>query len=187
MAIIITKGIVLFYTFNITKKINAMKTTSIYCLFSIVLFTFSCKKSTLNPDGINIKKAIDSGVLFSTWIINDDDVAQQKQTQQSDMFTNIGKPLLSFDKNKTYLLSYKDLTTNKPVTESGTWDTNNSSNELILHRPNKDYNLLILKLNEEDLIFSNSIQSTTTVTNSEGVSSTQTQTVKQTLYMEDND
>ena len=125
--------------------------------------------------------------MFSTWIINDDDAAQEKQTQQSDMFTNIGKPQLSFDKNKTYILSYTDLTSKKPITESGTWDTNNSSNELILHRPNKDYNLLILKLNEEDLIFSNSIQTTTTVTTPEGVSSTQIQTVKQTLYMEDND
>ncbi len=187
MAKIITKGIILFYTFNITKKISIMKTTAIFGLITIVLFTFSCKKSTLNPNGINIKQAIDSGVLFSTWIINDDDVTQQKQTQQSDLFINIGKPLLSFDKNKTYILSYKDLTTNKQITESGTWDTNNSSNELILHRPNKDYNLLILKLDEEDLIFSNSIQTTTTVTNSEGVTSTQTQTTKQTLYMEDND
>ena len=169
-----------------------MKTKIFCCLSIIILLTCACKKSTTNPatgvkDGVDITKAINSGVLFGTWIINDEDVSKQKETQNSQVFTNKARPELTFNKDKTYQLNYTDSITQKPVYENGTWSINTAMNTIILKGPAKEYSFTISTLNEEDLIFNHEIQTTKTVTNAEGVTSAQPVTAIEILYLEDND
>jgi hypothetical protein len=167
-----------------------MKTKILFALSVIILIGGSCKKSFTDPknpsNGIDITKAVNSGALFSTWYMNDEDVSKQKDTQSSTVFRNKVRPQLSFDKGGTYALNYMDSLTGKPISEAGTWSTNTSDNTLILKGSNT-YTFSILSLTEETLVFMHVIPVTKTTTTSEGVASSQTTMGSEMLYMEDND
>lgn len=158
----------------------------LFIILNVLLFSFSnCKKSKIVAEGIDVTKAVDSGILFSTWIINDDDDKKEKATVNSNYFSGKVKPEITFSKSGTYDMVF--LAAGVKTTESGTWFTNKASNQLILRSNGKESNFLINELNEEDFVLTNVYTAAKSVTNNEGVVSSQTQTIKEILYMEDND
>ncbi|MCW3077612.1 MAG: hypothetical protein JWO32_2221 [Bacteroidetes bacterium] len=158
----------------------------LFVILNVLLLSFSnCKKSKIVVDGIDVTKAVDSGILFSTWIINDDDDKKEKATANSNYFTGKVKPEITFSKSGSYDLVY--LVSGVKTTETGTWFTDKASNQLVLKSNGKESNFLINELDEEDFVLTNVYTAVKTVTNKEGVVTSQTQTVKEMLYMEDND
>ncbi len=165
--------------------------TKFLCTLSVIILTgAACKKSVIDPKdsykSIDIVKAVNSGVLFGTWLINDEDVYKQKATQNSTVFTDKLRPELTFGKNKSYLLNFTDSLTAKPVSEKGTWSVNGTDNTIIL-QGSKTYTFSITTLNEEDVVFIHMIPGIKTTTSSEGITSSQATMVPEILYMEDND
>src|SRR4051812_26263966 len=103
-----------------------MKAKFLFAITVILVMASSCKKPKINPDGMDIDAAINSNVLFSTWIIDDDDATKQKTTENSSVFANKTKVKLTFNKDHTYLLKYVDPVNNKANSETGSWSTNSS-------------------------------------------------------------
>ncbi|MBA3665315.1 MAG: hypothetical protein H0W61_14045 [Bacteroidetes bacterium] len=162
-----------------------MKSKIIFTVSLFILGLAGCKKATMNPDGINIDKAIDSGVLFSTWIINDDDTKKEQLTENSNYFKNKEKPELTLDKKGTYVLNYTS--SGIKISEKGTWTKESSTNKLILKYNGTESVFVINIVNEEDFVITNIYTDIKNVTNAEGVVTAQSQTVKEILYLEDND
>ncbi len=169
-----------------------MKTKILMALSILILTVSSCKKintkPTQNPQkGIDITKAVNSSDLYITRIINDEDTKKQSDTQKSIVFANKLNPELTIDKSGSYALIYKDSLTSNNITEKGTWTTNITSNSIILKGPVNEYTFVINTLNQEDFVITHMIQGTKSTKTNEGVISTQSVMVEETLYMEDND
>ena len=176
-----------------------MKTKLVLAASLLILTFAACKKSNDTPDTKEILKAFNSGVLFNTWIINDEDDNKQTITRNTEMFFYKFDPHLTIKKDNTYSFIYKNYF-NKSYTETGTWTYDKADMLELKGKPltvqlqpkefakemTFDYSFQIISLSEEDLVI-NRIITRTTSTGTEGTSGSPTETVNEKLFLEDND
>jgi hypothetical protein len=169
-------------------------------LFSALLLA-NCKKEK-NDAAPDLATAVKDGMLFNTWVIDDENNAHYTSTTQSVTFKDKNFPRFIIHPDYTYSFDYYDRT-NHRVNETGSCEINVGQKELTFY-PGRlplqagqyndtasylyfHYGFKVALLSEEELQLQNIVVKTTYITDAEGVQHAVHENVMETLYMEDDD
>ena len=163
-----------------------MKTTITLALCSALLLFSSCKKA-FTDHSTDIAYAMKHGYLYNTWIIDDDNTGNHSTTQNSHTFANQKDPEIRIKRDNSNNLKYTS-PNGATVNETGTCSVNADAKTVTFHPSGKsDYTYKISAFTEEVFTLVATYDKTVSTTTAEGVVTTQTIQVDETLFLEDND
>jgi hypothetical protein len=167
----------------ILPKTTIMNTTTTLFVSAGLLLLASCTKTSLD----DIHSAKKNGYFFNTWIIDDDNQSNHNNTQSSNTFIGKYDPHLTIKSNYDYSLRYGAAASGY-TTEEGSCTVDEAKKTITLSpKGGTPCEYGIVAISEEVLTLKATYTKTVTTTNSEGVSSVTTNTLTETLYLEDND
>ncbi len=118
-----------------------------------VLSFYNCKKDFAVSEN-SLRQSVKAGNPFNVWVLDHHNAANNKITQESEVYKNKINPVITLNKDYTYQIDYTPDTGKVVVSEFGTFNFLYDKGSIVFYPSSGSaYSFGIYKTNEESFVF----------------------------------